>query len=71
MILDKDHVAQTILPQSIKVAQELTLSEDMFLQSVNMFWRVMSLIGSIICKVSFTSHYYKLEMANSFLFCHN
>ncbi len=38
VIIDKDHVANTIMPQQNKAPQGITLSEDMFIQSTNMFW---------------------------------
>jgi aminoglycoside 6-adenylyltransferase len=38
VIIDKDHVSKNIMPQYIKAPQEIALSEDRFIQSVNMFW---------------------------------
>lgn len=38
VIIDKNHVANNIIPQHNKAPQGITLSEDMFIQSANMFW---------------------------------
>lgn len=38
VLIDKDHIAQYILPQYSRAPQGNPLSEDKFLQTVNMFW---------------------------------
>jgi aminoglycoside 6-adenylyltransferase len=38
VLIDKDHIAKYIMPQYSKPPQENPISEDKFLQSVNMFW---------------------------------
>jgi len=38
VLIDKDNIANYIMPQHTKVLQENPLSEENFLQSVNMFW---------------------------------
>lgn len=38
VLIDKDHISKYIMPQYSKAPQENPLSEDNFLQSVNMFW---------------------------------
>lgn len=41
VIIDKDHAAKDIMPQCNKAPQGVSLSEDMFIQVINMFWFVV------------------------------
>lgn len=38
VIIDKDDIAKSIMPKCFRAPQEAALSEDVFIQSVNMFW---------------------------------
>lgn len=38
VLIDKDHIAEYIMPQYNRAPQENPLSEDNFLQTANMFW---------------------------------
>ncbi len=40
VLIDKDHIAHNIIPQNNKAPQGMPLSEERFLQTINMFWFV-------------------------------
>lgn len=50
VLIDKDHIANDIMPKCSKAPQGNSLSEEKFLQSVNMFWFVALYIAKQILR---------------------
>ncbi len=50
VLVDKDHIAHNIMPQSSMTPQGNPLSEDRFLQTINMFWFIALYIAKQILR---------------------
>ncbi|MGM9974227.1 MAG: aminoglycoside 6-adenylyltransferase [Clostridiaceae bacterium] len=50
VLIDKDHVADDIMPKSSRAPQGNPLSEDKFLQAINMFWFIALYIAKQILR---------------------